>query len=87
MSKNKEQITVAEAGRRGGLRTAEKGSEFFREIGRKGGQRTAELYRDLMAEFGRRGGRPKRAAFEEDTGEETPQKKEDAVGSRGSPPA
>lgn len=56
-----DQITVEEAGRRGGRSTLEhRGTEFFREIGAKGGRKTAELYRDLLAEFGKRGGRPKR---------------------------
>jgi len=74
---DKEEITVAEAGRRGGQSTLERqGAEFFRKIGRKGGQRTAELYRDLLSEFARRGGRPRRPALEEDTGEELPEKKE-----------
>ncbi len=37
-------ITVAEAGRRGGRRTAERhGHEFYESIGRKGGQRVKEL--------------------------------------------
>jgi general stress protein YciG len=56
----KKEITVAEAGRRGGLKTAERGPEFFREIGRKGGLRTKELYAVALKEFGRRGGRPRR---------------------------
>jgi general stress protein YciG len=63
-------MTVAEAGRRGGLRTAEKGSDFFRKIGKKGGQRTAELYRDLLSDFGKKGGRPRRPTLNEYMGEE-----------------
>jgi len=70
MSRNRGQITVAEAGRRGGLKTAEKGSEFFRKIGKKGGKRTAELYRELLSDFGKRGGRPRRPALDEYMGEE-----------------
>lgn len=39
MSEKKGQMTVAEAGRKGGLRTAEThGEEFYSEIGRKGGK-------------------------------------------------
>ncbi len=39
MSEKKGQMTVAEAGRKGGLRTAEMhGEEFYSEIGRKGGK-------------------------------------------------
>ena len=67
---NKEEITVAEAGRRGGLATLEsQGSDFFKRIGRKGGKRTAERYRDIFAEFGRKGGRPQRPMPDESTGE------------------
>lgn len=67
---DKEQITAAEAGRRGGYATLEnQGLDFFRRIGKKGGQRTAELYRELLAEFGRRGGRPRRPSLNEYQGE------------------
>jgi general stress protein YciG len=66
-------ISVQEAGRRGGLRTAERGSEFFRKIGMKGGQRTAEVYGQLLAQFGRRGGRPRRPTLSESTGEQDQQ--------------
>ena len=39
MSEKKGMMTVAEAGRKGGLRTAEThGEEFYSEIGRKGGK-------------------------------------------------
>ena len=39
MSEGKGKMTVAEAGRKGGLRTAEThGEEFYSEIGRKGGK-------------------------------------------------
>ena len=58
---SKEQITVAEAGRRGGQATLEnQGVEFFKRIGRKGGQKTKELYGGLFKEFGKQGGRPRR---------------------------
>jgi len=37
-------MTVQEAGRRGGQRTAQiHGSEFYKDIGHKGGQRVKEL--------------------------------------------
>ena len=66
---DKEEISVADAGRRGGRSTLEHhGVEFFREIGRKGGQRTAQLYRDMLSEFGRRGGRPRRPVLDERMG-------------------
>jgi general stress protein YciG len=39
LSEKKGQMTVAEAGRKGGLRTAEThGGQFYSEIGRKGGK-------------------------------------------------
>ena len=39
MSREKGKMTVAEAGRKGGLRTSEThGEEFYSEIGRKGGK-------------------------------------------------
>ena len=39
MSEKKGKMTVAEAGRKGGLRTAEThGEQFYSEIGRKGGK-------------------------------------------------
>ena len=39
MSREKGKMSVEEAGRRGGLRTAEThGEEFYSEIGRKGGK-------------------------------------------------
>lgn len=70
------QLTVREAGRRGGSSTLQRrGAEFYQKIGRKGGQRTKELYGELLSEFGKKGGRPRRPALEEDTGEGFPEKK------------
>lgn len=44
VSKEKGQMTVQEAGRKGGQTVSRKyGREFFEEIGRKGGQKVAEL--------------------------------------------
>jgi len=64
------QITVREAGRRGGHATLERrGIDFFREIGKRGGVRTKQLYAELLREFGRRGGRPKRPALPGRAGE------------------
>ena len=40
-------MTVAEAGRKGGLRTAEThGEEFYSEIGSKGGRRVRKLIQE-----------------------------------------
>jgi general stress protein YciG len=65
------EITVREAGARGGRTTLERrGREFLREIAKKGGRRTAELYHDLLAEFGKRGGRPRRPTLNKSEGEE-----------------
>lgn len=85
---DKEPITVAEAGRRGGKSTLERrGIEFLREIAKKGGEVTKSRYAHLFSEFGRRGGRPRRPNLENSVGEESPRKKEDAVGLGDSPPA
>ena len=44
------QLTVKQAGARGGSRTLERhGREHFQAIGRKGGKRTAKLYRELYS--------------------------------------
>jgi general stress protein YciG len=70
MSARKRQITVAEAGQRGGMTTLRnRGPAFFKDIGRRGGKRTAELYGSLLREFGRQGGRPKRPALRNNLGE------------------
>ena len=43
-SKRKGKMTVAEAGRLGGEKTAEThGEKFYSEIGRKGGQKTRKI--------------------------------------------
>jgi len=69
---DKEEITVAEAGRRGGIMTRDRhGVEFLRKIAQKGGRVTATRYHDLLSEFGKRGGRPRRPALDERMGEET----------------
>ena len=71
------QLTVKQAGARGGNRTLERhGREFFQTIGRKGGKRTAKLYRELLSDFGKRGGRPRRPALDEYMEEEAGKKKE-----------
>jgi general stress protein YciG len=85
----KEEITVAEAGRRGGTMTRDRhGVEFLREIAKRGGETTKKRYGHLFSEFGRRGGRPRRPVLEGGMGEESPQIKEaDAVGPGDAPPA
>ncbi|HEY9898906.1 MAG TPA: KGG domain-containing protein, partial [Pantanalinema sp.] len=51
-------MTVREAGRKGGQKTAEShGHEFYAEIGQKGGQKTAETHGpEFYAEIGHKGG-------------------------------
>ncbi len=61
-----DEMSIKEAGRRGGRATLRKqGPEFFRIIGKKGGQRTAELYSELLKEFGKAGGRPRCPSIDE----------------------
>ena len=81
---SKEQITVAEAGRRGGTATRDRhGVEFYRQIGARGGETTKTRWGHLFSEFGRRGGRPKRPNLENAVVEGSPQKKEAMVGPGG----
>jgi general stress protein YciG len=75
------QMTVSEAGRRGGYATLQnRGTKHFQKIGRKGGKRTAQLYRELLSGFGKRGGRPRRPNLEESMGGGEPVKKEAICG-------
>jgi len=71
IGKASSELTVAEAGRRGGRATLKsQGIDFYKRIGKKGGQRTKELYYDLFSQFGKRGGRPRRPALNEFMGEQ-----------------
>ena len=58
MSEKKGKMTVAEAGRKGGEKTAEThGREFYEMIGRKGGEKTAsERGSEFYSEIGIKGG-------------------------------
>lgn len=48
---NKGDMTVQEAGRRGGEATSQThGKEFYEEIGRKGGQKGGQRVRELVEE-------------------------------------
>jgi len=51
-------MTVREAGHKGGERTAEShGHEFYEDIGHKGGERTAETHgHEFYEEIGHKGG-------------------------------
>ena len=64
------EISVREAGRRGGNVTlARHGREFYQKIGKSGGCRTKALYSEFFKEFGKKGGRPRRPALNDSTGE------------------
>lgn len=66
----KEEITVAEAGRRGGIATRDRhGLEFYRQIGARGGEITKRRWRHLFSQFGKKGGRPRRPALDESAGD------------------
>ncbi|MCL6630286.1 MAG: hypothetical protein ACPL7O_05385 [Armatimonadota bacterium] len=58
MQERKGGMTVSEAGRRGGKKTAEThGHEFYEEIGKKGGETTSERYgTPFYEEIGHKGG-------------------------------
>lgn len=67
----KDQLTVAEAGRRGGIATRDRrGIKFLRQIAKKGGATTKARWGHLYSEFGKKGGRPKRPTLDESVGEE-----------------
>lgn len=61
-----DQITVREAGRRGGHATSARyrGTGFYQKIGARGGKTTKRRWGHLFSEFGKRGGRPKRPNLE-----------------------
>lgn len=58
MENIKGKMTVAEAGRKGGQRTAQThGREFYEEIGKKGGEKTSEKYgKEFYVAIGKKGG-------------------------------
>jgi general stress protein YciG len=61
MEKSEAEVSVREAGRRGGIKTRDRyGLDFYREIGSKGGQSTKKRYANIFAEIGKLGGRPNR---------------------------
>jgi general stress protein YciG len=56
-----ENITVSEAGRRGGLALLRKlGKNHFADIGKKGQEVTKKRYPDMASEWGKKGGRPRK---------------------------
>jgi len=83
------EITVREAGRRGGCSTRDRyqGTGFYQRIGARGGRATATRWRHLLSEFGRRGGRPRRPFLGENMAEEYPGEKRRVRSAHGySPP-
>ncbi len=69
--KGKEQISVTEAGRKGGTTTRNRhGSKFYEQIGRRGGESTKKKYAHLLSGFGKKGGRPRRPSLKESMEEE-----------------
>ena len=71
MAEKEGEMSVSEAGKRGGERTAEThGHEFYQEIGKKGGQKggetTAERYgHEFYEEIGHKGGQKVRKLIQE----------------------
>ncbi len=61
------QMTVEEAGRKGGEETKKRhGPEFYEEIGRKGGEKRAEeLGHEGYSEIGRKGGQKVKKLIED----------------------
>ena len=83
------EMTVREAGQRGGRATRERhGVEFYRQIGARGGETTKRRWGHLFSQFGKKGGRPRRPNLENSLGEEFLQMKEveSAVGPGNSSP-
>ena len=54
-------ITVNEAGRKGGLTIlAKRGNKHFAEIGKKGQEEMKKRYPNMASEWGKKGGRPRK---------------------------
>ena len=68
---DKAQLTVAQAGKRGGLATSARfrGTGFYQRIGAKGGETTKTRWGHLFRQFGKLGGRPRRPTLDESKGE------------------
>ena len=59
-------ITVAEAGRKGGLTVLRKlGRDFYVGIGQKGQKSMSRKYSNMAQEWGRLGGRPKKNSLDD----------------------
>jgi general stress protein YciG len=65
-------LTVAEAGKRGGLKLLEtRGRNHYVVIGRKGQEAMCQKYPGMASEWGRKGGRPKKLTLGEIVGEKS----------------
>jgi general stress protein YciG len=63
-------ISVAEAGRKGGLTVLNRrGRAFYSEIGKKGQQAMRKKHPGMAPEWGKRGGRPKKSTLKEIMGQ------------------
>ena len=63
-------ISVAEAGRKGGLTGLyRRGGAFYSEIGKKGQQAMRQKYPNMASEWGKLGGRPKKLTLNQIMGE------------------
>jgi len=63
-------ISVAEAGRKGGLTVLDRrGRAFYSEIGKKGQQAMRQKYPNMASEWGKLGGRPKKLTLNQIVGE------------------
>jgi general stress protein YciG len=63
-------ISVAEAGRKGGLTVLNRrGRAFYSEIGKKGQQAMRQKYPNMASEWGKLGGRPKKLTLNQIVGE------------------
>jgi general stress protein YciG len=59
--RQRESLTVVEAGRRGGLTVLrERGREFFIQIGSRGQKEMRKRYPGMASEWGKKGGRPRK---------------------------
>jgi len=66
MDQNREELTVRQLARRGGLATFRKhGREFYVRIGKKGQQTTRAKHHHRAREWGKLGGRPRKPTIEE----------------------
>ncbi len=65
-------LTVAQAGKRGGLKLLQtRGRNYFAVIGRKGQEAMRQKYPDMASEWGKLGGRPRKLPLGQIVGEKS----------------